>query len=364
MRVDLTFTPYRLALTRPWTSAHGHFAARCGWLVSARADGACGYGDCAPLPAAGTETSAAAWRRLCEAGRTIHRCGASPGAGTPLDRWLQALDQVPRSPTPAADFALDCAFSDLASRLAGTSLRRWLAGTAGDAVPVNGALGALMHTTAADLAGAARAGLLVVKLKVGIAPSALELQHLHALAAILPPGLRLRLDANRAWDRATAAQVVGALADLPVESLEEPLSAPDWPTLAALQARAPFPLALDESVAALAETLDQARFPVRRIVLKPAAIGGLRRTLRLARRLQAAGIETVITSLVESAAGLWPTAQLAAAIGSPIPQGLATADWLREDLGLAPPLRGGLLHLPDTPGSGFAPAGAPPAPGA
>lgn len=360
MRVDLAFTPYRLALTRPWASAHGHFGARCGWLVSARTEGARGYGDCAPLPAAGTETPAAAWRRLCEARRAIHRRSAPPGAGTPLERWLQTLDQAPRGPTPAADFALDCALSDLASRLADTSLRRWLAGTARDTVPVNGALGALMDTTAADLAGAARAGLLVVKLKVGIAPSARELMHLHALGADLPPGLRLRLDANGAWDQATAIRVVDALAGLPVESLEEPLHPPDWPALVALQARASFPLALDESVAALAETLDQVRYPVRRIVLKPAAIGGLRRTLRLARRFQAAGIETVITSLVESAAGLWPTAQLAAAIGSPVPQGLATADWLREDLGPAPPLRDGLLHLPAAPGSGFVPA----APGA
>ncbi len=92
---------------------------------------------------------------------------------------------------------------------------------------------------------------------------------------------------------------------------------------------------------------------MRRLVLKPAALGGLRRTLALARRLQAGGIEVVITSLIESAAGLWPTAQLAAAIGSPIPQGLATADWLREDLGPPPRVQAGHLDLPDSPGSGF-----------
>ena len=353
MRLDLV--PYRLPLTRPWASAHGSFPERCGWLVIAQANGVRGYGDCAPLPAAGTETSAAAWRRLSVSGSTKDQLGAPSTLGAGLDQALAALARGTQSPTPAADFALDCAHCDLASRLAGTSLRHWLAGTALDSIPVNAALGPLTETTPTDLTRAALAGFRVVKLKVGMATPKRELQRLHELTATLPKGLRLRLDANGAWDPTTATRLIRALANLPVESLEEPLREPDWPTLAALQSIAPFPLALDESVAACADTLAPAQFPVRRIILKPAAIGGLRRTLSLARRFQAAGIEVVITSLVESAAGLWPTAQLAAAIGSPIPQGLATADWLREDLGAPPRIQDGRLHLPDSPGSGFAP---------
>jgi L-alanine-DL-glutamate epimerase-like enolase superfamily enzyme len=68
----------------------------------------------------------------------------------------------------------------------------------------------------------------------------------------------------------------------------------------------------------------------------------------------AAGREVVITSLVESAAGLWATAQLAAAIGSPLAHGLATGQWLAEDLGPPPLPLAGRIALPDTPGSGFA----------
>ncbi len=345
-RVELGLVPYRLALRRPWASARGGFPARCGWLVIAEAQGMRGYGDCAPLPAAGTEHPGMAERRL----------GACAAAALDLSETLAALASAPRGPTPAADFALECALCDLASRLAGTSLRRRLAASARDRISVNAALGPLIETHPGDLARAARAGFRVVKLKVGMTTPQLELQCLRDLTATLPPGLRLRLDANGVWDPATASRVISALADLPVESLEEPLHAPDWPTLAELQSIAPFPLALDESVVTRADTLDPARLPVRRIILKPAAIGGLHRTLSIARRLQGAGIEVVITSLVESAAGLWPTAQVAAAIGSSIPQGLATADWLRDDLGAPPQIRQGYLHLPDSPGSGFAPS--------
>jgi o-succinylbenzoate synthase len=212
-----------------------------------------------------------------------------------------------------------------------------------------------METTPGDLASDARRGYRVLKLKLGVAPPDQELRHLTGLARTLPDGLSLRLDANGAWDPNTATRVIQALADLPIEGLEEPLRRPDWPTLARLQSLASFPLALDESLPILVSPLDPIRLPVRRVVLKPAIIGGLHRTLTLARRLQTAGIEVVVTSLVESAAGLWPTTQLTAAIACPIPHGLATADWLLADLGQPPRPRHGQIQLIDSIGSGFTP---------
>jgi o-succinylbenzoate synthase len=212
-----------------------------------------------------------------------------------------------------------------------------------------------METTPGDLAHNARRGYRVLKLKMGVAPPEQELQRLSELARTLPDGLRLRLDANGAWDLDTATRVIHALEDLPIEGLEEPLQRPDWSTLARLQSLASFPLALDESLPILVSPIDPIRLPVRRVVLKPTVIGGLHHTLTLARRLQAAGTEVVVTSLLESAAGLWPTTQLAAAIASPIPHGLATADWLLADLGQPPRLRYGQIQLIDSIGSGFTP---------
>ena len=366
MNARLDSSPYRLPLRRPWTSARGGFPHRRGWLITAADEGRCGYGDCAPLPAAGTESALAARRRLRQAAAgpvPTSPSGSpnpSPAPGSP--RPSAALGSPgPGSAserTPAADYALDCALGDLASRRAHQPLRHLLTPGARDRVPVNAVLGAVIDTQPADLDRAVRQGFRVIKLKAGLAPPEQELTRLRDLAATLPPGIALRLDANGAWDPETAATLIRALAALPIESIEEPLRHPDWPSLAALQSQAPFPLALDESfadAAALAPAGLPMRIPVRRIVLKPAIVGGLRRTLDIARRLSAGGIEVVLTSLVESAAGLWPTAQLAAAIGSPIPQGLATADWLSADLGAPPPIRNGWLHLPAAPGSGFAP---------
>lgn len=404
-RVRLHLRPYCLPLRRPWHSAHEVLPARRGWLVQAvAADGYRGYGDCAPLPAAGTEPVTAAAARLATWSRRA--------AQASLPDLLAALARAWPSATPAADAACETALLDLQARRAGLTLRDLLLGDRAARGPARGptrkparqraaaviAINA-MAGTALDLAatpaalstclegarrpthGAAlsqgqdqaakatpaeqlqqwltqaqRRGWRVLKLKVGCGTPAQEAAALEQIAACLPPGLRLRLDANGAWDRDQATAMIALLNRLPVESLEEPLRQPEDAELGRLQARARFPLALDESLAQR-RALSVARLPVRRLILKPAVIGGLRPTLALARQAHAAGREVVVTSLIESAAGLWASAQLAAAIeappAAPLAHGLATAHWLARDLGRPPRLRAGRLPLPADPGSGF-----------
>lgn len=344
---QLQIKPYELLLRRAWGSARGGFDRRRGWLVQVSADGLQGFGDCAPLPVAGTETPDAAWQVLCQA-RAV-------AAGQSTESLLVELDEE-LATAPAARFALECALLDLTSRRQGLPLRRYLSDMARDEVAVNAILGPLGTLTPADLQAAGDTGFKVLKIKVGLADPTTELTRLVELARHLPPDIGLRLDANGAWEPDEARRLIDGLAGLPIESLEEPLRQPDAETLAALQASASFALARDESLHGLGADFDPAALGVRRIVLKPAAIGGLWRTLALSRRARAAGIQVVVTSLVESAAGLWPTAQLAAAIDSPIPHGLATSEWLAADLGPAPQPWLGHLVLPRTAGSGFDPS--------
>ena len=346
------FRPYDLPLRRAWGSARGGFARRCGWLVWIEADGLTGYGDCAPLPAAGTETHEAA-------GAALERL-FSGLRGQEIGIRLSALDAENATDAhPAARFALDCALADLASQRLNLSLRRWLAPEAVDRLAVNAMLGTLGTAPGKALAASQAQGFRVLKLKVGVETPMSELESLAALARhpSVDTDVRLRLDANGAWSFDQARRLIERLVELrlPIESIEEPLAEPTPERLDELQALAPFPLALDESLPTRFAAVDPSQLGVRRLVLKPAALGGLHRTLALARRAQDASIEVVVTSLVESAAGLWPTAQLAAAIASPIAQGLATADWLAADLGQAPCPRAGRIDLPDRPGSGFMP---------
>jgi O-succinylbenzoate synthase len=88
-----------------------------------------------------------------------------------------------------------------------------------------------------------------LKWKVAAHGNDLELGWLEELLALLPPGARLRLDANGGWDRPTAfawAERLGGEARL--DWLEQPLPPTDQPGLELLAQR--LPVALDESLRA------------------------------------------------------------------------------------------------------------------
>ncbi|MEO0034980.1 MAG: hypothetical protein RLZZ501_1003 [Pseudomonadota bacterium] len=319
---------YALRLARPWRSAAGGAARRRGWLVRVEDEaGRVGWGDSpAPLPDPGDDAPAGLLAAL-----------AAPLPGRTPQQALAGL-----APSPAA-FGLEVALLDLLARQRGLPLARLLAPDAAARVAVNAVV------PFDGVAGAIADGFSVIKLKLGLAPWREEVAALRRL--VLPDGVRLRLDANQAWSRDEAAAVIAALAGLPIDSLEEPLRDPDPAVLAGLQAAAHFSLALDES-------LEPGKLPdpvsVRRLVLKPARLGGLRATLALAREARRGGLEVVVTTLVESAVGVAATAALAAAL-DPLAHGLATASWLAEDVAAPLPIVGGFIDVTAHEGHGVRP---------
>ena len=349
------FKPYRLRLAADWVSASGSFAWREGWLLRLETDtGRVGWGDCAPLWETGTEGPQEAVSALTVWCRRLpgHRVPAGLAATGSLIRSLMVR------PLPAAHAAVEMALLDLAAQDAGLPLARYLSGAACPlVVPVNASLGPAAWASTAACERAVAQGFRLLKFKVGLAAPESELAWLKALA--LPQGVMLRLDANGAWDEATATLFLKGCAGLPVEGLEEPLSRPSLHALARLQALVPFPLALDESWPRWSRESFFARPPVRRLVLKPPSLGGLLPALEAARAAHAVGMEVLVTSSLESACGVRADTHLAAALGTELgtglAHGLATSSWLLEDTGAPPLLREGQLILDEKPGLGFQP---------
>ena len=339
-----TIAPYRLPLRQPWVSAHGGFFVREGWLVRLVTDaGLIGYGDCAPLPQAGTESMGSAV--ACLSGWAAALPGLSLEAA--LDRIT-----VSAAEAPAARCGLETALLDLLAQQAGLSLARWLNPRSFAAVKVNAVLGGLDGQVVGRALTAVAEGYSVLKLKVGLAAGHVEIPLLHELAHRLPAGISLRLDANRAWNEGEAENFLGTLAGLPVESVEDPLANPDRARWLRLQAKAPFPLAADESLQIMGIDAVFSQPPVRRVVLKPMVLGGLVTALALARRAREADVECVVTTTVDSAVGVTAALHLAAAVGNDLAHGLATSAWLDGDMGKPPMPVGGVLQLGDCPGLG------------
>jgi o-succinylbenzoate synthase len=295
---------------------------REGFLVLAHQDGLLGRGDAAPLPELGTET--------------LSECLAQLQGGR--------FDVLPEA--PAARCAVEQALLDLESQRAGIPLARFLEREAPLEVPASVLLTSeAMPELAREAHRAAAEGFGTLKLKVGMEDD-------YARAAVVRdaagPEVRLRLDANGAWDATAAMRKLRVLAPLEIELCEQPT-----PDLRGLES-SPVTVAADEMIATdLEGALERARI----VVLKPMLLGGLKPALRIARRAHERGLRIVVTTSLESAVGRAGAAHLAAAVlalGSQPAAGIATGRLIAEDAGEDPfaPKRG-VVHIPDVPGLGL-----------
>ena len=299
----------------PIVTAHGTVEDRWTVLLTlVDEDGNVGMGEAAPL-----------------AGFTSDTVEAAESA---LLGW--AADETDDGDPPAsvtARAAIDSALLDLAARIAGTTVHRLLAPESPDRLAVSAlATGGSPAAIATSAAAAVAAGHATVKVKVGTHGIHDDVDRVSAVRSRIGPDVRLRLDANGAWGVGEALRYLDRLAAFDIEFVEEPVAGLD--DLAEVRLSSPIPTAVDES----ARTVDDVSRAVEMgaadlVVLKPSAIGGPSEAARAAAIVRSAGLDVVVTSLLEGSVGIRAAAHLASAIGAldPAP-GLATASLLAVDV--------------------------------
>ena len=253
---------------------------RSGWLV----EGPAGWGECSPLP-----TWSDAERELAEA-------AATEAATVPF-------------PDPRVE-----------------------------RVAVN----AMVPRVEPDLAAALalQSGCATVKVKVG---DAAGLDRVAAVRSACGPGVRIRVDANAAWDLDSAVDALRRLSAFDIELAEDPVGRLEDLTM--VRRRAPCPVAAETAIRSVADAarlheLDAADA----IVLKPQRIGGVRSALAAA---EAAGVPAIASSALETSVGLAAVVALAAALGpGPFAHGCGTALLLDSDVTTNPLVPDGGWLLP------------------
>ncbi|MGB3137092.1 MAG: o-succinylbenzoate synthase [Nodosilinea sp.] len=305
MAVELAFRPYQRRFAQPLRTAHGPWIWREGLIIRLCRLGRIGYGEVAPISWFGSESLADAlvW--------------AAQGEGSP--------ECVPDG-LPATQFGLACALANLDANDAG--LEPSIADICG-LVPAGEAAETALKRVAQ--------GHRTLKWKIGVFSTDEETQWLDQLVKALPQGIRLRLDANgglslsqaKRWlamcDSINAGQLVT------IEHLEQPLPPDQVAAMAALGSRYQTAIALDESVATLAQLeYCWARGWRGVFVVKP-AIAGLPQRLQAFYRQHRPRL--VFSSAFETCVGRRAALDLAYRCSQrPIPAlGFGTQGWFDDD---------------------------------
>ncbi|HZI38063.1 MAG TPA: o-succinylbenzoate synthase [Acidimicrobiia bacterium] len=211
-------------------------------------------------------------------------------------------------------------------------------------VRVNGLVPAVDPESAGELAGEAMAsGVTTLKVKVGGGSLSEDADRVAAVRDAVGPRVRIRLDANGAWDVDTAVAAIDRLAGFDLELVEQPVA--DLADLARVRRRVAVPVAADESLRSLDDARRLAALDAAdAVVVKVQPLGGVRGALQI---IEAAGVPAIVSSLYETSIGLAAGVALAAALPElPFACGLGTATLLAGDV-VADPLipRAGVLPV-------------------
>jgi L-alanine-DL-glutamate epimerase-like enolase superfamily enzyme len=184
----------------------------------------------------------------------------------------------------------------------------------------------------------------VLKIKLGAGDERRVLEIVRSAA----PDKTLRVDANAAWSREHAAEMLAVLAEHDVELLEQPLPADDVDGLRELQARTSIPIIADESCR-VAGDVERLAGAVHGINIKLAKSGGLAEARRLIHAARERGMSVMAGCMIESSVGISGIAQIAPLLDYADLDGAAL---LADDPFTGVSIPEGRITFPDEPGIG------------
>lgn len=287
-------------------SARRTYPRRDGLLVVLRdAEGTLGFGEATPLSGFGDDALERARAELVPSALAL--------AVDDVDAVLAGFR------SPSARFAVETALLDRAARRRGVALSE-LVGARVRRVPRSVLVGALGDDGFLEAARVAVGrGARTLKLKALGRELVEESRRLGELRRALGPEVELRLDLNGSLDVPRAREALGVYARHGVAFCEEPAAGVELLKLG----REATPWLADESA------LDPELFGrfvahpgCAGVVLKPSAIGGLRRTLERVRALRAAGKHALVSHAFEGPVALGAAAELALAAGGALGHGV------------------------------------------
>lgn len=321
----------------PFVIARGAYAEHVNVLVRVTGDdGEHGLGEAAPNAYYGESLQSA----LEALERVAPLLAGSDGAE------LEAIENELRAALPGAfsvTAALSTALHDLEGKRRSLSVHQLWGLNPADAplssftIPIGD-----QSVLAERVARAAEYPVLKIKLGIGDERRILEIVRDAA------PGKTLRVDANAAWSRRHAAEMLEVLAKHDVELLEQPLPGDDIEGLRDLQTRTAIPIIADESCRVAAD-VERLAGVVHGINVKLAKCGGLIEARRMIGAARSHGMSVMAGCMIESSVGISGIAQLAPLLDYADLDGAAL---LADDPFIGVSIPEGRIIFPEGPGIG------------
>ena len=322
---------------QPAGTSRGVYTTRRVWYLHLTSDsqpGREGIGECAPLPNLSCDDLPHYEQLLSSL------CQEAAQSGIDYERLR---------PYPSILFGLETAFRHFERGTASLWDTPFSRGEQG--IPINGLIWMGSYTQMlSQIEAKMQAGFRCIKLKIGAIHFEEELSLLKIIRRhFSAKEIELRVDANGAFSPAEALEKLKRLSELDLHSIEQPIRAGQWDSMARLSQLSPLPIALDEELIGvhsksrkkeLLETIHP-----QYIILKPSLHGGLRGSQEWIAAASQLGIGWWITSALESNIGLNAIAQWCATLHNPLPQGLGTGALFTDNIPMPLEVRGDELWV-------------------
>ena len=345
---------YSLPFAAPYVTARGEIREREMVLLRLRSDaGFEGLGEAVPLALRGDKPLGEVERQVEDAARRLTGIDLEPGLEDPLAFAVTTMVELrlARRVSPATSAALECAIFDVVAKAA--DLPVWKLAGAGTAEPIrcNATLAAGSPDDVARQASEwVGDGYDTVKLKLGAGED--DVRTVEAVREAVGPDVKIRIDANEAWDAQLATDLLKLIEPFGIELAEQPVGG--LRAMAKVASATAVPLAADESISTEADAHRAVqRRSCRYATAKLSKVGGAGAARQIARV-----IPTYLSSALDGPVGIAAaahTAQILREDGTDpgLAHGLATQRLFAETVASREcELRGGNLHLPDGPGLG------------
>lgn len=159
--------------------------------------------------------------------------------------------------------------------------------------------------------------------------------------------IELRVDANGAFPYREVMEKLDRLAPFGIHSIEQPIKAGRIKEMKVVCERSPIPIALDEELIGITETVDKEELlqsiNPQYIILKPSLIGGIQGSTEWITIADRLNIKWWITSALESNIGLNAIAQWTFTLRNTLPQGLGTGSLYTNNFDSPLTVRGGQI---------------------